>query len=220
MPSGFAAIWPGCSTPPGPRAKPKGVRITHGMMAATSLCYPVDVDPVAAGGCRPLRRADEPWGRHLRADPCAHGRGAYRAGLRRVRGGEVLDLSEAHGATSMFMAPTMVRRLTDAAKAAGRRGEGIKTIVYGGGPMYRADIEEAVDWFGPASCRSTGRANAPWRSPRSAGRRWRTAPSALGGASGFRRARAVAGGGRDLGRGGRGRCPPARPARSWCAARR
>jgi long-chain acyl-CoA synthetase len=29
----------------GTTGKPKGVRITHGMLAATSLCYPVDVDP-------------------------------------------------------------------------------------------------------------------------------------------------------------------------------
>jgi long-chain acyl-CoA synthetase len=71
----------------GTTGKPKGVCITHGMIAATSLCYPVDVDPVRSGGRRALRRADEPWGRHLRADPCAHGRGAYRAGVRRVRGG-------------------------------------------------------------------------------------------------------------------------------------
>ncbi len=63
----------------------------------------------------------------------------------------------------MFMAPpTMVRRLTDAAKRAARRGEGgIKTIVYGGGPMYVADIVEAVDWFGPRFVQIYGQGECP-----------------------------------------------------------
>jgi long-chain acyl-CoA synthetase len=55
----------------------------------------------------------------------------------------------------------MVRRLTDAAKASGRRGEGIRTIVYGGGPMYTADIEEAVDWFGPKFVQIYGQGECP-----------------------------------------------------------
>jgi long-chain acyl-CoA synthetase len=145
----------------GTTGKPKGVRITHGMLAATSLCYPVDVDPVG------------PEDAALYAAPMSHGAGIYApihvrmgaAHIVPVSGGfhaaEVLDLSEAHGATSMFMAPTMVRRLTDAAKDAGRRGDGIKTIVNGGGPMYRADIEDAVDWFGPHFVQIYGQGECP-----------------------------------------------------------
>ena len=145
----------------GTTGKPKGVRITHGMMAATSLCYPVDVDPV-----RPEDAA-------LYAAPMSHGAGLYaaihvRMGAAHIvppSGGfdasEILDLSDSHGATSMFLAPTMVRRLTDAAKATDRRGTGIKTIVYGGGPMYRADIEEAVDWFGPRFVQIYGQGECP-----------------------------------------------------------
>ncbi len=145
----------------GTTGKPKGVQITHGMLAATSMCYPVDVDPV-----RPDDAA-------LYAAPMSHGAGMYApihvrmgaAHIVPVSGGfepaEILDLSEEHGATSMFMAPTMVRRLTDASKAAGRRGEGIKTIVYGGGPMYRADIEEATEWFGPKFVQIYGQGECP-----------------------------------------------------------
>ena len=145
----------------GTTGKPKGVRITHGMIAATSLCYPLDVDPV-----RPEDAA-------LYAAPMSHGAGLYaaihvRMGAAHIvpsSGGfdatEVLDLAQAHGTTSMFMAPTMVRRLTDTAKSAGRKGEGIKTIVYGGGPMYRADIEEAVDWFGPRFVQIYGQGECP-----------------------------------------------------------
>ncbi len=145
----------------GTTGRPKGVRITHGMLMATSLAYPVDVDTVS--------REDAA----LYAAPMSHGAGIYAPihvlkGARHLcpkSGGfdadEVLDLSERYGPTSMFMAPTMVRRLTDRAKAAGRHGDGIKTIVYGGGPMYRADIEEAVDRFGPKFVQIYGQGECP-----------------------------------------------------------
>ncbi|MCU4651379.1 AMP-binding protein [Roseibacterium sp. SDUM158016] len=145
----------------GTTGKPKGVEITHAMLAAMSLCYPIDVDPVTAQDAA------------LYAAPMSHGAGLYalihvRMGAGHIvpasggfDTGEVMDLSASHGSTSMFMAPTMVRRLTDAAKASGRRGEGIRTIVYGGGPMYSADIEEAVDWFGPKFVQIYGQGECP-----------------------------------------------------------
>ncbi|RMA43677.1 class I adenylate-forming enzyme family protein [Rhodophyticola porphyridii] len=145
----------------GTTGKPKGVQITHGMLAATSLCYPIDVDPVS------------PEDAAYYAAPMSHGAGLYalihvRMGARHicpVGGGfdpvELLELSERLGPTSMFLAPTMVRRLTDAAKATGRDGSGIKTIIYGGGPMYLADIEEAVDWFGPKFVQIYGQGECP-----------------------------------------------------------
>jgi long-chain acyl-CoA synthetase len=145
----------------GTTGKPKGVRITHGMLLATSLCYPVDVDPLTSTDAA------------LYAAPMSHGAGIYapihvRMGAAHLvpasggfDAGEVLELSAAHGSTSMFMAPTMVRRLTDAAKVAGSRGEGIRTVVYGGGPMYTADIEEAVAWFGPKFVQIYGQGECP-----------------------------------------------------------
>jgi long-chain acyl-CoA synthetase len=107
------------------------------------------------------------------AAPMSHGAGIYapihvRMGARHLcppsqgfDAGELLDLAGKQGPLSMFMAPTMVRRLTDAAKATGQRGAGIKTIVYGGGPMYRSDIEEAVDWFGPRFVQIYGQGECP-----------------------------------------------------------
>lgn len=145
----------------GTTGRPKGVIITHGMLAAMSLAYLADVD-----------RA-EPGDAALYAAPMSHGAGLYAmvhvlVGARHAcppSGGfepdEVLDLAAALGSVSMFMAPTMVRRLTDAAAASGRRGEGLKTIVYGGGPMYVADIEEALAWFGPKFVQIYGQGECP-----------------------------------------------------------
>lgn len=145
----------------GTTGRPKGVCITHGMLAATSLCYPVDVDPVDPGDAA------------FYAAPMSHGAGLYapihvRMGARHVcpeSGGfdaaEVLDAAARQGPLSMFMAPTMVRRLVDTARAQGRNGQGIKTVVYGGGPMYRADIEEAVALLGPRFVQIYGQGECP-----------------------------------------------------------
>jgi len=74
---------------------------------------------------------------------------------------EVLALARSLRDVSMFAAPTMVRRLVDRAKAEGSDGDGIRTIVYGGGPMYVADIEEAVAVMGPRFVQIYGQGESP-----------------------------------------------------------
>ncbi|GHD19323.1 AMP-binding protein [Tianweitania populi] len=145
----------------GTTGRPKGVQITHGMLAAMSLAYLSDVDDI-----RPEMAA-------YYAAPMSHGAGLY-APVHVLRGtrhllphaghfdpDNLLDLSERCGPTSLFLAPTMVQRLKEQAKATGRRGEGIGTIVYGGGPMYRADIEDALSWFGPKFVQIFGQGECP-----------------------------------------------------------
>ena len=74
---------------------------------------------------------------------------------------EVLALARSLRDVSMFAAPTMVRRLVDRAKKEGSNGDGIRTIVYGGGPMYVADIEEAVAVMGPRFVQIYGQGESP-----------------------------------------------------------
>ena len=145
----------------GTTGRPKGVMITHGMLASMSLCYLADVDRV------------DPADAALYAAPMSHAAGIYNMvhvlkGCRHVcppsggfDAGEVLELCARLGPVSMFMAPTMVRRFTDAAKARGDRAEGLRTVVYAGGPMYLADIVEAVDWFGPKFVQIYGQGECP-----------------------------------------------------------
>src|SRR5690606_18141714 len=108
----------------GTTGRPKGVMLSHGNLIAMSLCYPTDVDSVA--------REDAA----LYAAPLSHGAGLYnfihvRMAARHVvpsSGGfepdEVLDLAKTLRDVSMFAAPTMVRRLLDAAKARDENGDG------------------------------------------------------------------------------------------------
>src|SRR4029453_7090379 len=58
-------------------------------------------------------------------------------------------------------APTMVRRLVEEARKSGATGDGIKTIVYGGGPMYLADIKEALSVLGPRFVQIYGQGESP-----------------------------------------------------------
>ncbi len=145
----------------GTTGKPKGVMITHGMLMSMALCYEVDADIV---------RVEDSA---LYAAPLSHGAGIYnlmhvRVGSRHVfpaSGGfdaeEIFDLAAHFGSVHMFAAPTMVKRMTQTAMASGQRGDGLRTIVYAGGPMYNADIIEAVDWFGPIFVQIYGQGECP-----------------------------------------------------------
>jgi long-chain acyl-CoA synthetase len=145
----------------GTTGRPKGVMITHRMMMVMALNYMTDVESVSAHD------------RTIYAAPMSHGAGIYS--LQHVLAGaghvvpasrgfepkEVLDLASYHGNTHMFLAPTMVQRMTSYAQESDRYGDGLKTIVYGGGPMYLADIERAVDHFGPVFAQIYGQGECP-----------------------------------------------------------
>ncbi len=145
----------------GTTGRPKGVCITSANVQAMCLGYFSDVDSV------------EPEDAILYAAPMSHGAGLYNfvhvmRGARHVvprSGGfeadEILDLAPKLQDVSMFAAPTMIRRLVDRARATGQTGEGIKTIVYGGGPMYVADIIEAVEVMGPRFVQIYGQGESP-----------------------------------------------------------
>ncbi|MEO0372021.1 MAG: AMP-binding protein [Pseudomonadota bacterium] len=145
----------------GTTGKPKGVQITCANMATMNYSYFTDVDEVHVTDAA------------LYAAPMSHGAGIYNfmhvlRGARHIcpegggfDAGEVLELGKTMGPISMFAAPTMVRRLVDAAKAMGETGQGLRTITYAGGPMYEADILEAVEAMGPRFIQVYGQGECP-----------------------------------------------------------
>ncbi len=145
----------------GTTGRPKGVMITHRMIVAMATSYFADVDQVTAEDTA------------LYAAPMSHGAGLYNVmhvlkGARHVvpaSGGfdeaEIFDLAKHFGRVHMFAAPTMVKRMTQVAKEIGADGAGLRTVVYGGGPMYVEDILEAVDHFGPVFAQIYGQGECP-----------------------------------------------------------
>ncbi|TKT74808.1 AMP-binding protein [Aquamicrobium sp. LC103] len=145
----------------GTTGRPKGVMLTHDNLRTASLAYALDVDQIAGDQAT------------IYAAPISHGAGIYNFVFVRAGGGhvfpvsrgfnpeEIADLSRHFGQTVMFAAPTMVKRLVEWSKTSGYRGDGIRTIVYGGGPMYAADIEEALQLFGPRFVQIYGQAESP-----------------------------------------------------------
>jgi long-chain acyl-CoA synthetase len=145
----------------GTTGRPKGVMITHRNLLAMTLCYFADVDAIGAHDCI------------VHAAPMSHGSGLY--GLPHVLRGakqvipasggfeaaEIFALARAHGGVAMFAAPTMVKRLVDHARAAHPPLDGIKTIVYGGGPMYLADIRDALAVMGQRFVQIYGQGESP-----------------------------------------------------------
>ncbi|MEM7024892.1 MAG: AMP-binding protein, partial [Pseudomonadota bacterium] len=65
------------------------------------------------------------------------------------------------GGITLFAAPTMVKRLAEHPDAGRSAHPGLKTIVYGGGPMYLADLELAHSKFGHRLAQIYGQGESP-----------------------------------------------------------
>jgi long-chain acyl-CoA synthetase len=143
----------------GTTGRPKGAMLTHKALAATSVACAVEVDAIAPGD--PL----------LHAAPMSHGSGLYimahvmNRGVNVVpeSGGfepeEIFALFRAWPRSSMFAAPTMVKRLVEC--GAECPSDNIRTIVYGGAPMYVEDALKALDRFGPRLAQIYGQGESP-----------------------------------------------------------
>ena len=150
----------------GTTGRPKGVMITQRNLMTMGLAYFVDVDPI-----------DGERDAMVYAAPMSHGCGLYAiphlmAGARHVvptSGGvdaaELFALGRALGPLSTFAAPTIVKRLVDFAQQQGLGPDAcaasFKTIVYGGAPMYLADIQRALAVMGPRFVQIYGQGETP-----------------------------------------------------------
>ena len=145
----------------GTTGRPKGATLTNRNLLMMSLSYFADIDSVMPQDCI------------LHAAPLSHGSGLY--GLPHVARGAVSVVPQSGGVDgeeiavllrrwpgmSFFAAPTMVKRLAgDAAVAEGDLAH-LKTIIYGGAPMYLADLEVALAVFGPRLAQIYGQGESP-----------------------------------------------------------
>jgi acyl-CoA synthetase (AMP-forming)/AMP-acid ligase II len=143
----------------GTTGRPKGAVLSHRNLLFMSHCYYADID-----------RLDE-RDTNLHAGPLSHGAGLY-ALPHLLRGGHqvvlthfeveaILDALQRHSRVSMFAAPTMLTRLVHAPASAAADLRNLRTIFYGGGPMYVADLERALKLFGPRLYQLYGQGESP-----------------------------------------------------------
>jgi len=143
----------------GTTGRPKGAMLTHRALAAASYAYFGEVDSITPGDAL------------LHAAPMSHGSGLYmmahvaRLGVHVIPESssfdaeEVLGLFDAWPRSSMFAAPTMVKRLVEC--HAQCNPANIRTIIWGGAPMYVADARSAIDRFGPRFAQIYGQGESP-----------------------------------------------------------
>jgi acyl-CoA synthetase (AMP-forming)/AMP-acid ligase II len=142
----------------GTTGRSKGAMLTHRNLMAMTVSHLADFDS-PDHNCSLVHGA-----------PMSHGSGLYippyvLRGARQVipsspafEPDEFLDLCEHHPGCSAFLAPTMVQRLVQTGRSCPHN---LRTVVYGGGPMYVDSLKKAMAAFGPIFVQLYGQGEAP-----------------------------------------------------------
>lgn len=145
----------------GTTGRPKGAILTHRNLMTMTLGYLTEVDPTTPADCI------------LHPAPMSHGSGMYMlphvaamaAQVVPESGGfepdEIAELLRVHRGASFFAAPTMVTRLLAVDVVGEQELAGLRTMIYGGGPMYVEDSRRALAAFGPRLAQIYGQGESP-----------------------------------------------------------
>lgn len=145
----------------GTTGRPKGATLTHRNLLAMALRYYADMDQLTAHDAMvvtgPMSHATG-----LNSIPhLARGSHLVVPASREFQPAEVFDLVALYPNACLFAAPTMLTRLVDDPTSRAAKIENIRTIVYGGAPMYFEDLKRALDRFGPRLWQGYGQGETP-----------------------------------------------------------
>jgi len=145
----------------GTTGRSKGAMLSHRNLMAMTIAHLADMETVDENSSL------------LHPAPMSHGSGLYipayiARGARQVvprsagfDPAEFMELCEIHPSCGVFFAPTMVQRLRLEAEQSGRRPANLRSIVYGGGPMYVEEIRKSLATFGQVFAQIYGQGESP-----------------------------------------------------------
>ncbi len=145
----------------GTTGKPKGATLTHRNLLGMALRHFPDIDALSAEDCI------------FHVAPFSHATGLFslahvaKASRHVFTESQAFDEAELavlindHDHASIFLAPTMLNRFVAHPGSASAHAEKVRTIIYGGAPMYMEDLKRALARFGPRLCQLYGQGETP-----------------------------------------------------------
>ena len=145
----------------GTTGRPKGAMLTHYNVAAMATTWVQDLTPLGPNDV----------GMH--AAPLSHGAGFHAIALTMAACPQVIlpagpfsparlcEVVARHRVTNTWMVPTQIIALLDDPAFDRGRLETLKRIVYGGAPMYAADLERGLAALGPVFVQLYGQGETP-----------------------------------------------------------
>jgi long-chain acyl-CoA synthetase len=143
----------------GTTGKPKGAMLSHGCLTYVALSWLADLQRL------------EPEDVALVAAPLTHGAGimalafVMKAATQVLAHGfnpaNILETIATEKITHTWMVPTQIRMILDSPALETADLSTLKTIVYGGAPMYVEDLKEAIRRIGPIFVQLFGQTECP-----------------------------------------------------------